>query len=46
MHLTVWHSGANYSLKSEINSAVPAVHKFGLKKRIEKSCRTEPIYMD
>ena len=46
MHLTVWHSGANYSLKPEINSAVPAVQKFILKKWIEKNCRNEPIYMD
>ena len=43
MHLMMWYSGANCSLKSQINTDVPTVQNFCLGKCTEKSYSTEPI---
>ena len=40
MYLIMWYSGANCSLKSQINTAVHTVHKFGLRTYTEKSYLT------
>ena len=42
----MWHSGANCSLKSQINTDVPTVQNFHLKTCTEKSHLTEPICVD
>jgi len=42
MYLMMWYSGANCSLKSQINTDVPTVQNFHLKTCTEKSHLTEP----
>ena len=42
----MWYSGANCSLKSQINTDVPTVHNFALGTCTEKSYCTELIGID